>query len=333
MSRAQRSPADLAREALGRRRADVARIVSLMEDRRASAAARRDEATALLEQDAQQRGHTCAVLGITGTPGSGKSSLLAALTREMLLLDDTVRVAVVAVDPSSPTSGGALLGDRTRMRSSPDERRLFFRSQASVTALGGLAPATYEVCRALAALYDVVLVETVGIGQSEADIRYLADRVYLVLSPYGGDDVQLLKAGIVEIPDAFVVNKADTPGALKTYHQIRASLWLSRPFDGDAVEIHHTSALRGTGIVELAESLLQAAREVTAVNAVAARAPYFLARWVRDEWGRVGTRHLRDVLGGPQELFRDGAGFGSAQVTFDTCVRQTLVKGSLTGRS
>ena len=324
MSRRDASGEDVARAALTRRRADVARLVSLMEDRRATAAPRRDEAVAVLERAARDRGHACAVLGITGTPGSGKSSLLSTLTRQMLRRDEALRVAVVAVDPSSPTSGGSLLGDRTRMRGSPDERRLFFRSQASVTSLGGLAPATYEVCRALSALYDVVLVETVGIGQSEADIRYLADRVFLVLAPNGGDDVQLLKAGIIEIPDAFVVNKADSPGATKTYHQLRASLWLSRPFDGDEVEIHLTSALRGTGIGEFAASILDQARRLATVDGTAARAPYFLARWVREEWGRVGTRHLRDDLGGPESLLAEEHRFGAAQLAFDQSLRRAL---------
>lgn len=326
MSRRDASGEDVARASSSRRRADVARLLSLMEDRRAAAAGRRDVAIGILESDARDRGHRCAVLGVTGTPGSGKSSLLAALTRHMLLLDETVHIAVVAVDPSSPTSGGAFLGDRTRMRSSPDERRLFFRSQASVTSLGGLAPATYEVCRALAALYDVVLVETVGIGQSEADIRYLADHVYLVLAPNGGDDVQLLKAGIIEIPDSFIVNKADTPGGTKTYHQLRASLWLSRPFDGDRIAIHFTSALRGVGVEELAKAILATARERATVSGVATRAPYFLARWVRDEWGRVGMTHLRDVVGGPDRLIAEHAAFGAAQLAFDGDVRRQLAR-------
>lgn len=326
MSRRDASGEDVARAALSRRRADVARLISLMEDRRASAAPRRDEAVAVLEAQAADRGHACAVLGVTGTPGSGKSSLLSVLTARMLGLDPSVRVAIVAVDPSSATSGGALLGDRTRIRSSPDEERLYFRSQAAVTSLGGLAPATYEVCRALAALFDLVLVETVGIGQSEADIRYLADGVYLVLAPNGGDDVQLLKAGIIEIPDAFVVNKADAPGAAKTYHQLRASLWLSRPFDADQIEVHHTSALRGEGIDELAERMLARAATVASVGGVAARAGHFFTRWVREEWGRVGTVHLRDALGGADRVLADAAAFGAAQLAFEHDIRTSLAR-------
>ena len=118
---------------------------------------------------------------------------------------------MLAVDPSSQVSGGALLGDRTRMRFPPDERRLFFRSQASESDLGGLGPSTFQVCRLLTRLFDCVMIETVGIGQSEADIRHLADRVYLVLQPLGGDEVQFLKAGIIEVPHAFILNKCDEP--------------------------------------------------------------------------------------------------------------------------
>lgn len=319
-------PAALARSALARERHPVARLVSLMEDTRPAAAGARDAALAVLEEKAGARGHTCTVLGLTGTPGSGKSSLLSVTTREMLRQDPAVTIAVVAVDPSSPMTNGALLGDRTRMRTDVDERRLYFRSQASVTALGGLSPSTYLVCRALAALYDVVLVETVGIGQSEADIAHLADRVYLVLAPDGGDDVQLLKAGIVEIPDAFVVNKADAPGASRTYHQLRANLWLARPLDADDVTIHLASAQRGDGIPELAAGFLDH-RGVEGALSVADRAPYFFERWVRDEWGRQGLRLLTHDLGGAAAFLAD-RGLGERQEAFARAVRAALRQGS-----
>src|SRR5690606_12166580 len=187
---------------------------------------RRDDDLAALAE--RGRGAS-AVVGITGTPGSGKSSLLARVTEVMLRERPELTVAVVAVDPSSPTSGGALLGDRTRMRFAPGDDRIFFRSQASANHLGGLGPSTFEVCLALSLLYDLVLVETVGVGQNEADVRHLADRVYLVIAPLGGDEVQYLKAGIIEIPDGFVINKCDEPGADRAYHQLAGALWLARP--------------------------------------------------------------------------------------------------------
>lgn len=257
--------AELAYAAQSRRRRDVARLVSLMEDVRASSAIAKDEAQRVLDECAAERRHTSAVVGITGTPGAGKSSLASAVTRRLMSLDPDLTLAIVAVDPSSPTSGGSLLGDRTRMRWGDDAGagtldRMYFRSQASVTALGGLAPLTFTVCRALASLYDCVLVETVGIGQSETDIRQLAQTVYLVIAPNGGDDVQMLKAGIIEIPDSFVINKWDEPAAKVAYHQLRASLWLARPFDAPRIKIHCTSALHGDGMDEFAESVLRAAR-------------------------------------------------------------------------
>lgn len=312
-----------ARAALTRRRRDVARLVTAMEDTRASRAAARDEAITTLEADAAARGHRSTVIGVTGTPGAGKSSLLAATTREMLRLDPESSFAVVAVDPSSPITKGALLGDRTRMQTPVGEDRLFFRSQASVTALGGLAPPTYLVVRALACVYDYVLVETVGIGQSEADIKHLADVVYLVMSPGGGDDVQMLKAGIVEIPDAFVVNKADSPGAETSYYQLRGALWLARPFDADMVSVLLTSARRGDGVVELARTMLGHREEAQPPEQVAQRAAHFFALWVRDEWGRQGTRVLREdpTMGGACDPV---AGFGAAQVAWSDRMRERL---------
>ena len=315
------------RVAARRTRHTVARLVSLMEDTRPEAVPAKDSALAVLDERARAAGHRCRVLGVTGTPGAGKSSLMSVVTRRMLDVDERISVAVVAVDPSSPVSGGSLLGDRTRMRRRADSGRLYFRSQPSVTALGGLAPATYAVVRALSRLFDCVLVETVGIGQSEVDIRYLADRVYLVIAPTGGDDVQMLKAGIIEIPDSFVMNKSDEPAADAAYHHVRASLWLARPFDPEAVRIFRTSALTGAGIEEFADDLLAQARpvrdEAAQARAWQERDAYFLTSWVRDEWGRAGTRHLASV-GGASTVLARADGFGAAQLAFDRSLRAAL---------
>jgi LAO/AO transport system kinase len=304
--------ADVARQALGGRRADVARLVNLVEDLRPTAADRRDDAMAVLLGSGRR---PAAVVGITGTPGSGKSSLLARVTEVMLDQRPELTIAVVAVDPSSPTSGGALLGDRTRMRFAPDEDRLFFRSQASSNHLGGLGPSTFDACLALSLLFDVVLVETVGVGQNEADVRHLADHVYLVISPLGGDEVQYLKAGIIEIPDGFVVNKCDEPGADRAFHQLTASLWLARPFDPE-LAVLRTSARTGEGIAELAELLLRAVDEPPA-DPLPTRTSYFFGRWVATEWGRAGTRHLDAELGGSDAFLAANDGrLGHAQVAF-----------------
>jgi hypothetical protein len=213
-------------------------------------------------------------------------------------------IAVLAVDPSSQVSGGALLGDRTRMRFTPDERRLFFRSQASESDLGGLGPSSFQVCRLLTRLFDCVMIETVGIGQSEADIRHLADRVYLVLQPLGGDEVQFLKAGIIEVPHAFILNKSDEPSSAASYHQLRSSMWLARPFDEDQPPIFRTSALTGAGLEELEADLLVRVRAPGAAG-LAEREPYFFERWVDDEWGRVGRRFLAEQLGGAATYLAD----------------------------
>lgn len=313
--------AELVDRARGLEKQAVARLIGLFEDTRPAAAPERVRALALL--DAADGAAPCTVLGVTGTPGSGKSSLLARLTVAMLGEDPELTLAVLAVDPSSPISGGALLGDRTRMRNPLDERRLFFRSQASATELGGLSPSSFQVCRLLTRLFRCVLVETVGIGQSEADIRHLADRVYLVVQPLGGDEVQFLKAGIIEVPDAFVLNKCDEPAAEQSYHHLRGSLGLARPFDDEPPEIHRTSARTGLGVDELAAAMLTAVRTGTP-RSHGEREPHFLERWVDDEWGRQGRRHLADALGGAPALLARAGSFDQAELDFDASLRAAL---------
>ena len=166
----------------------------------------------------------------------------------------------------------------------------------------------------MAYLFDMVLVETVGVGQSEADVRHLADQVYLVLQPLGGDEVQFLKAGIIEVPHAFVLNKCDEPSAQQSLHHLRSSLWLARPFDDEPVPIYQTSAKTGQGIEELSDVMAVALRRDH--PGIAEREPYFFSRWVKDEWGRVGTSHLDGVLGGAAAWLADTGGFESAQSAF-----------------
>jgi LAO/AO transport system kinase len=303
----------LADAALGLEKHAVARCISLFEDRRPDAPDRRAAVLAHLDASLDRRRGT--ILGLTGTPGSGKSTLLSKLTVDLLAADDSLSIAVLAVDPSSQVSGGALLGDRTRMRFTPDERRLFFRSQASESDLGGLGPSSFQVCRLLTRLFDCVMIETVGIGQSEADIRHLADRVYLVLQPLGGDEVQFLKAGIIEVPHAFVLNKCDEPSSAASYHQLRSSMWLARPFDEEEPPIFRTSALTGEGLVDLEADMLARLDGDTAAG-LAEREPYFFQRWVDDEWGRYGVGVLRDRLGGAERFVAEHGGYEAAQSAF-----------------
>lgn len=156
--------------------------------------------------------HATPIIGITGPPGAGKSTLINALVGS--LLKQNKRVAIVAVDPSSPFNQGSLMGDRLRMSEHYLHPNLYIRSMASRGSLGGLAPKIFEVCDVLrAAHFDYIIIETVGVGQSEVEIAALADTTVLVLVPEAGDDIQTIKSGVMEIADIFVLNKADREGA------------------------------------------------------------------------------------------------------------------------
>jgi LAO/AO transport system kinase len=188
------------------------------------------------------------LVGITGPPGTGKSSLVSALAR--VYRRAQVTVAIVAVDPSSPFTGGAILGDRIRMRDLAGDPGIFIRSMASRGSLGGLARATADVVRALdAAGFERILIETVGAGQAEVDIARAAQTTVLVEAPGLGDDVQAIKAGLLEVADVLVLNKADLPGADAALRALRASLDLAMPgarqwFDDG----HHGAAGRVRGL-------------------------------------------------------------------------------------
>ncbi|MCB1257089.1 MAG: hypothetical protein KDB26_08295 [Microthrixaceae bacterium] len=321
---------DLIDQAVELDKFSVSRLISIFEDQRPQAAAQRSAVLEALDrragdQNSQNGRPKGVILGITGTPGSGKSSLLSRITVDLLERDPELSVAVVAVDPSSQVSGGALLGDRTRMRFVPDERRLFFRSQASDNELGGLGPSSFQVCRVLTRLFDCVFIETVGIGQSEADIRQLAGRVYLVLQPLGGDEVQFLKAGIIEVPDAFVLNKSDEPASDVSYHQLLGSMWLARPFDEQAPPVFRTSALSGEGLTELEDDMLGAL--ANSATSLTERELYFLARWVEDEWGARGLRYLRDSLGGERAFLAGAGDYDGALAAFSAAFVASMTHG------
>ena len=186
------------------------------------------------------------ILGITGAPGAGKSTLVDLLAQELCAAGGTV--AVIAVDPSSPYSGGALLGDRIRMGNSAANEKIYIRSMATRGALGGLAHSTREVIFLLElAKFDHIILETVGVGQAEVDIVKTADTVGLVLVPGMGDGVQALKAGIIEIADLFIINKADYPATDRLYKELRHVIGLAPEHEIEP-QIVKTIASKGEGI-------------------------------------------------------------------------------------
>ena len=193
-------------------------------------------------------------LGITGPPGGGKSTLIARMA--LLLRDRGERIAVIAVDPSSPYSGGALLGDRYRMTELSEDPKVFVRSMASRGSLGGLAAATEEAMDLLdAAGFTYLLVETVGVGQVELDIAKATDTVVVVLVPESGDGIQAMKAGLMEIGDIFTVNKADRDGADRLENTLESMLGLRPERDEWRPEVLQTVAKDGDGVEELLEAM------------------------------------------------------------------------------
>jgi LAO/AO transport system kinase len=194
------------------------------------------------------------VIGITGAPGAGKSTLVNRLAAHYRAKDD--RVGIIAVDPSSPFTGGAILGDRIRMQSMATDPGIFIRSMAARGYLGGLARATVDAVAILdAAGYNKIIIETVGVGQDEIDIVKTADVTVVVLVPGMGDDIQAIKAGIMEIGDVFAINKADREGVLRTERELETLLSISERPDGWKPLIVKTVATEDNGLDLLAEAI------------------------------------------------------------------------------
>jgi LAO/AO transport system kinase len=225
----------------------VARLISLVEDRSPSL---REVSAALVPHTGSAH-----IVGITGSPGVGKSTSTSALVTA--LRAQGKRVGVLAVDPTSPFSGGALLGDRVRMQEHATDEGVYIRSMASRGHLGGLSASAPQALRVLdAAGCDVVLVETVGVGQSEVEIAGLADTTLVLLAPGMGDGIQAAKAGILEIGDVFVVNKADRDGATATRRELRSVIAMTDRADGAwRPPIVLTVATSGDGVDEVAEQI------------------------------------------------------------------------------
>jgi LAO/AO transport system kinase len=253
--------APLAQRLLAGDKRALARAISLVEDDD-------PEGWALVKQVYPKTGGA-AVVGFTGPPGVGKSTLLGALTKLERERGETV--AVLSIDPSSPFTQGALLGDRIRLSDHFLDPGVFIRSMANRGALGGLSEAALQAALLMdASGRDVILIETVGVGQAEVDIIDHADTVVLVLMPGSGDSIQALKAGVMEIPDVIVVNKADHPLADTMVREIRGVLALG-PREGWQVPIVRTEAVRGTGVEELAEKLAEHRAHIEAEGTLSER--------------------------------------------------------------
>jgi LAO/AO transport system kinase len=276
----------------------VARALNLLEDRRPEIAAKVREMAAYFSCNARDDRH---VIGITGPPGVGKSSMISRLIEQYRTNRKTV--GVISVDPSSLKSGGALLGDRIRIRYRPDDEGVFIRSLSSGGHLGGLSGNARRLMVLFEAVYDIIILETVGVGQSETDVANVVDTVISVIHPGSGDTLQFMKAGIMEIPDILVINKADRKeAALKSFYDLKtAAGYITADDDGWQPEVLMTSATEDQGFETLIAALNRH-RNMLAYRGLDTRRSRKLYRSiltvVKAEYGRFGVQ----LLGGEQRI-------------------------------
>lgn len=272
----------------------VATALNLLDDTRPDA---RRQALALMAglENAANDQRDNHLIGITGPPGAGKSTLTAALIQHWRSRGLTV--GVLAVDPSSPISGGALLGDRLRMKTSADDDGVFVRSLACRGEFGGLSAEVLPMSRVMCCAFDITLVETVGVGQREIDVSALCDTTCFVAQPGSGDSIQFLKAGILEVPHVLVVNKEDMGAvARQTLSELAAALGREHPDGGWQVPVLSVSATHCKGIDALAEALASHHRHRKSSGSLQAHRRLYQASWVirrlQDEFGQQGLRRL-----------------------------------------
>ena len=301
-------------------RASIARALNLLDDRRPAA---RQSAAQLLDLLlAEALSSHAHLVGMTGPPGVGKSSLTAALID--VWRSRGLSVGILAVDPSSPLSGGALLGDRLRMKANGDDDAVFVRSLSSRGQFGGLSDETWPMSLVLLSCFDIVLLETVGVGQREIDIAHSCDTTCFVAQPGSGDSIQFIKAGVLEMPHILVVNKADMGAiASRTRSELQATLGREHP-DGDwQVPILSTSATDRSGIDTLADTLEEHRRNLLATQRLRPRRHAFQAHWLmkrlEEEFGRSGINEL----GGAQKLLEELSHTGGNPLTlYQRCVQR-----------
>ena len=289
----------------------LARAITLVE--------RRDPGVRELEEALRTGAKSPGVAGFTGAPGTGKSTLVDAVIA--FLRNQGSSVAVLATDPNSPFTGGAILGDRIRMQRHALDGKVFIRSMGARGHLGGLSLATREAIRLLGAFgFEQVILETVGVGQSELEVAAVADTTVVVLTPNLGDSVQMIKAGILEIADVFAVNKSDIDGHARVVAELRTMMNMA-PKTSWRPPIVPTIATRGDGVDKLWEAVLQHRRHLESSG----RATELVAKRLRDETAEVAAelardrtrRALEEDAGLAERLLRDGTPYRTAEEILD----------------
>ncbi|MDH5655791.1 MAG: protein kinase, partial [Spirochaetia bacterium] len=282
---------DTVERALCLHKKSIGELISLFEDSRPESL---DAKKNVLQELKTRSEKNAVVIGITGTPGSGKSSLIGKIAPDLIKKNSSISVAVLAVDPSSRFTGGSILGDRIRTRFPPDEKRLFFRSQPSENLSGGTGKNTYQVSRLISYLFDILMIETVGTGQEDTEIQFIADKTFLIIEPGAGDRIQYIKSGIMEIPDFIIMNKSDREYFEESFYNLESSLQLN----DEKSALFKASAVTGEGINIISENILKIKKEKTRSDTDL----HHLIEWIRNEYGLRGLAIINSS-GGAENIF------------------------------